>query len=69
MGIDEYIKMVAKEEGLAEGLEKGIEKGKEEQNRLFVTNLLKEGFPIKKIASLANVSLAFVKTVKADLKD
>ena len=61
MGIDEYIKMVAKEEGLAEG--------KEEQNRLFVTNLLKEGFPIKKIASLANVTLAFVRTVKADLKD
>jgi hypothetical protein len=73
MGIEEYIKMVAKEEGLAEGLaeglEKGIEKGKEESNRLFVTNLLKEGFPIKKIASLANVTIAFVKTVKADLKD
>ena len=68
MGIDEYLKMVGKEEGLAEGLEKGIEKGKEESNRLFVENLLKEGFPIKKIASLANVTITFVKTVKADLK-
>ena len=64
MGIDEYLKMVGKEEGLAEG----IEKGKEESNRLFVENLLKEGFPIKKIASLANVTITFVKTVKADLK-
>jgi predicted transposase/invertase (TIGR01784 family) len=72
MGIDEYLKHVGREEGLAEGLEKGIEKGiekgKEESNRLFVENLLKEGFPIKKIASLANVTLAFIKTVKADLK-
>ena len=65
MGIDEYLKMVGKEEGLAEG----IEKGKEESNRLFVENLLKEGFPIKKIASLANVTITFVKTVKADLKE
>jgi hypothetical protein len=64
MGIDEYIKMVAREEGLAEGLAEGEEK----RNRLFVTNLLKEGFPMKKIASLANVTLAFVRTVKADLK-
>lgn len=64
MGIDEYVKMVGREEGLAEGLEKG----KEAQNRLFVTNLLKEGFPMKKIASLANVTITFVKTVKADLK-
>jgi predicted transposase YdaD len=64
MGIDEYLKQVGREEGLAEGLEKG----KEESNRLFVENLLKEGFPTKKIASLANVTLAFIKTVKADLK-
>jgi len=60
MGVDEYLKMVGKEEGIAEGEEK--------KSRLFVTNLLKEGFPIKKIASLANVTLTFVKTVKADLK-
>ena len=56
MGIDEYMKMVGREEG------------EEKRNRLFVTNLLKEGFPMKKIASLANVTLAFVRTVKADLK-
>lgn len=56
MGIDEYLKMVGREEG------------EEKRNRLFVTNLLKEGFPMKKIASLANVTLAFVRTVKADLK-
>ena len=60
MGIDEYLKMIGKEEGIAEGEEK--------KSRLFVTNLLKEGFPMKKIASLANVTLAFVRTVKADLK-
>jgi hypothetical protein len=100
MGIDEYIKMVSREEGLEEGraeglaegrakgleqgiekgieqgiekgieqgIERGIEKGKEERNRLFVQNLLKEGFSLEKIASLANVTAAFVKTVKADLK-
>ena len=60
MGIDEYLKMIGKEEGIVEGEEK--------KSRLFVTNLLKEGFPMKKIASLANVTLAFVRTVKADLK-
>jgi hypothetical protein len=58
MGIDEYLKMVGKEEGLAQG--------KEEQNRLFVGNLLKEGFAPEKIASLANVTIDFVKKVKND---
>ena len=48
MGIDEYLKEIAKEE----------------QARLFVGNLLKEGFPLEKIASLANVTVDFVKEVK-----
>ena len=50
MGIDEYIKLVAKEE----------------QTRLFVGNLLKEDFPLEKIASLANVTVDFVKEIKND---
>jgi hypothetical protein len=73
MGIDEYLKQVGKEEGLAEGLEKGLEqgmeKGRENSSRLFVENLLKDGrFPIDKIASLANVTVDFVKKIKKDLK-
>jgi hypothetical protein len=61
MGIDEYLKQVGKEEGLAEG--------KENSSRLFVENLLKDGgFPIEKIASLANVTADFVKEIKKDLK-
>jgi flagellar biosynthesis/type III secretory pathway protein FliH len=73
MGIDEYLKQVGKEEGLAEGLEKGLEqgmeKGRESSSRLFVENLLKDGsIPIDKIASLANVTVDFVKKIKKDLK-
>jgi len=79
MGIDEYLKMIGKEEGLAEGMKKGmkkgIQKGKEagiaegieKGTRLFVENLLKEGFSLQKIASLANVTTDFVKSVKKDL--
>jgi hypothetical protein len=48
MGIDEYVRQEAREE----------------QARLFVGNLLKEGFPLEKIASLANVTVDFVKEVK-----
>jgi hypothetical protein len=52
----------------AEALEKGREEGRENANRLFVENLLKESdFTQAKIASLANVSLAFVRKVKKGL--
>lgn len=57
MGIDEYIKMEAKEEE------------RESSNRRFVENLLKgSDFSDEKIASLANVTVEFVNEVKADLK-
>ena len=51
-----------------EAMEKGIEKGAKKASLLFVENLLKgTDFTPKKIASLANVSLDFVKKVKASL--
>ena len=44
------------------------EEARENTSRLFVENLLKESdFPQAKIASLANVSLSFVKKVKKGL--
>ena len=61
MGIDEYLKMVGREEGLAEGEEKS--------KRLFVENLLSgTDFPAEKIASLASVTLDFVNKIKNELK-
>jgi len=70
MGIDEYVKMVGKEEGLAEGLAVGIEKGiakgrKEEKTKIIQRLLTEKEFPIKKIAAIAGVSIDFVKTVKS----
>jgi predicted transposase/invertase (TIGR01784 family) len=53
------------EKGIKKGIEKGIEKGKE----AFVKNLLlNTDFTIAKIASLSNVTEAFVKKVKKTLK-
>ncbi len=61
MDIFERVAEIRRQEGLKEGAEKA--------SRLFVENLLKSfEFDEKKIASLANVTLAFVKKVKADLK-
>jgi len=60
MGIDEYMKEVGKEEGRKEE--------RENNSRLFVENLLKDGsFSIKKIASLANVTVNFVNKIKNGL--
>ena len=57
MGIDEYVRRVAKEEE------------RENNSRLFVENLLKDGsFSVEKIASLANVTVAFVNKIKKGLK-
>lgn len=57
MGIDEYVRQVAKEEE------------RENNSRIFVENLLKDGgFSIDKIASLANVTVDFVNKIKKDLK-
>ncbi len=74
MGIIETIKMITREEGREEGIEKGLEKGREEgieqQNRIFVKNMLLETtFETAKIALLAGVSESFVKAVKEELGD
>jgi hypothetical protein len=73
MGIDEYLKMVAKEEGIKEGQKKGIKKGrieeKQKRSQLFVENLsTRTDFSVKKIADLACVTEAFVKKVQKGLK-
>ena len=58
MGIDEYVKMVAKEEA------------RENYSWLFVENLLKgSDFSAEKIASLANVTVEFVNKIKNGLED
>ena len=72
MGIDEYVKMVAREEGLEEGIavgiEKGIAKGRKEEKTEVVKRLLADKeFAIKKIAAIAGVSVDFVKTLKSGL--
>ena len=55
MGIDEYLMEVGREEGI------------EKSNRLFVGNLLSgTDFPDEKIASLANVSVDFVRQIKEE---
>ena len=49
--------------------QEGLQQGQENAKRLFVENLLKEGsFSQQKIASLANVSLNFVRKIKASLR-
>jgi len=66
MGIEEYLLQRAKKEGLEEGREEGIEKGREEKSITFVKSLLTNtDFDDEKIAALADVSVAFVKEVKA----
>jgi predicted transposase YdaD len=51
--------------GTEKGKEEGIEKGAAKKDYIFVTNLLSDtGFDDAKIARLANVTLAFVQTVK-----
>lgn len=66
--LDIYIEKGRKEgleKGRKEGLEKGLEKGKEQ----VVRNLLSDtDFTIARIASLANVTEAFVRKVRSALK-
>jgi hypothetical protein len=64
MGINEYVKMVAKEEGL----EQGRMEERESNHRVFVENLLKgSDFSVEKIASLANVTVELVNQIKGEL--
>jgi predicted transposase YdaD len=71
MGIAEHLAELRATEALKVGIEKGREEGREEgkenASRTFVENLLKDGlYTQDKIASSANVSLAFVRKVKKD---
>jgi hypothetical protein len=71
MGIAEHLAELRATEALKVGIEKGREEGREEgkenASRTFVENLLKDGlYTQEKIASLADVSLAFVKKVKKE---
>ena len=57
-------------EGIEKGIEKGIEIGTTKQKFNFVQNLLlNTDFSTDKIASLANVTLAFVEEVKTALDE
>jgi predicted transposase/invertase (TIGR01784 family) len=69
MNIDDYVKMIAKEEELEEGLEKGRIEGEEKSKRIFVENLLSNtDFTVEKIASLADVTVEFVNQIKNEPK-
>ncbi|ANI88885.1 hypothetical protein A9P82_06005 [Arachidicoccus ginsenosidimutans] len=63
-------KAEGKAEGIAEGMEKGMEKGKAEGKAEVVRNLIiKLGFTDAQAADVAEVSLDFVKKVRASLKE
>lgn len=65
MGIDEYMQMVGREEGI----EIGVEKGRAEERQTLVENLLSQTeFSDEKIAILANVTVDFVNEIKLDKK-
>jgi predicted transposase YdaD len=77
MGIDEYLKQKAMEEGLEKGLEKGLEEGREkgreegrkEEREKNVKHLLASTeFSVTKIAELLDVPVSFVKKVKESLQ-
>lgn len=76
MNLDDYIKMMAREDGLEEGrelgLEQGREQGREEGRRMvrweLVENLLKGSkHTDEEIAAFVNVSVEFVEEVKGSL--
>ena len=61
----EYDLELARKEGIEKGIEKGMEKGKSE----VVRNLLSaDKFSIAEIANFANVTEAFVRKVKREMK-
>lgn len=70
MGIEEFLLQRAEKQGIEKGREKGreegIEKGREEKSVAFVKSLLANtDFDDEKIAALADVTVAFVKEIKA----
>jgi predicted transposase YdaD len=69
MGILEQIAEMRAEEALEKGLEKGRAEGVEMNGRMVARTLLEDtDFPMEKIASITNVSLDVVKTIKEELK-
>ncbi|WP_196937482.1 hypothetical protein [Sphingobacterium pedocola] len=68
MGTREYLLEKAKNQGLLQGIEKGIEKGAEAKSYGVVENLITElNLADDAIVRIAEVSLEFVKKVRADL--
>jgi hypothetical protein len=68
MDIFEQVAEMRHEEGVQEGLEKGLQKGAQKNARVVVENLLRKyDMSQNEIASVANVSLSFVKKVKKEL--
>lgn len=65
----EHDRQVAMEKGMEKGREKGREEGREEGKSEVVKNLLSSGkFAIAEIANFANVSEAFVRRIKKEIK-
>ncbi len=64
MGVIEIVKRQERQQGLQQGLQQGAEQRSQE----FVKNLIQNtDFDDAKIASLAVVSVSFVRKVRADL--
>jgi flagellar biosynthesis/type III secretory pathway protein FliH len=68
MDIFEQVAEMRHEEGLHEGLKKGLRKGAQQTKRRVVEKLIKNSkLSLNEIASVADVSLIFVKKVKKEL--
>jgi len=62
-------RQAALQEGMEKGMQKGMEKGMEKGMAEVVKNLLSTGkFSIPEIANFANVSEAFVRRIKKEIK-
>jgi len=70
MNIFEQVAEIRAQEGLEQGLEQGRKEGAQIATRKFVKNLL-ENYEIdeKEVASLAGVTVTFVKKVKAEMEE
>ena len=68
MDIFEQVAEIRHEEGLQEGRKVGRKEGAQQTKRLVVENMIKNSkLSLNEMASLADVSLSFVKKVKKEL--
>ncbi len=62
------IEREATRKGLKKGLKQGLKEGREEERKEIVENLIKEGMPMEKIASICNISIEELEKLLAKKK-